>query len=354
MTPGAQEQRLTAQLLAGEQASSAEAAVRRILAVQGQDPRGFRLAVRARTTGGTAADVDAALTDRRSLVVSWLNRGTLHLVAAEDYWWLHPLTTPQLSTANARRLEQEGLSEADARRGLDLVVERIVHDGPTTRTELRVALDEAGIRTAGQALVHVLFAASLRRRIVRGPLRNGEHAYVLAETWLGPPPEPLDRRDALATLARRYLLGHGPADARDLAVWAGINLGDARLGLDGIAADTVQDADGLIALADPAGPSGTAPPRLLGSFDPVLHGWASRAATLGPHADQVVAGGVFRPFALVDGRAVATWRLDRGRVRLQALEPIRPADVDALAEDAGRALSYLGLPPAPLEIVDAP
>ncbi|MDQ1531360.1 MAG: hypothetical protein QOE37_1465 [Microbacteriaceae bacterium] len=354
MTPGAHEQRLTAQLLAGEPASSAEAAVRRILAVQGQDPRGFRLAVRARTTGGTAADVDAALTERRSLVVSWLNRGTLHLVAAEDYWWLHPLTTPQLATANARRLEQEGLSEADARRGVDLVVERIVHDGSKTRTELRAALDEAGIRTAGQALVHVLFAASLRHRVVRGPLRNGEHAYVLAETWLGPPPEALDRRDALARLARRYLLGHGPADARDLAVWAGINLGDARLGLDAIAADTVQDADGLIALADPAGRSGTAPPRLLGSFDPVLHGWASRAATLGPHADQVVAGGVFRPFALIDGRAVATWRLDRGRVRLQALEPIRPADVDALAEDAGRVLSYLGMPPAPLEILDAP
>ena len=46
-----------------------------------------------------AADVDAALEDR-TLVVSWLNRGTLHLVAAEDYWWLHPLTLPQLATSN--------------------------------------------------------------------------------------------------------------------------------------------------------------------------------------------------------------------------------------------------------------
>ena len=50
-----------------------------------------------------AADVDAALDDR-TLVVSWLNRGTLHLVAAEDYWWLHPLTLPQLATTNVRRL----------------------------------------------------------------------------------------------------------------------------------------------------------------------------------------------------------------------------------------------------------
>ena len=76
----------------------------RLLAVQGQDPRGFRLAVRARTRGLTAADVDRALTDDRSLVVTWLNRGTLHLVRSEDYPWLHALTAPPQATGIARRL----------------------------------------------------------------------------------------------------------------------------------------------------------------------------------------------------------------------------------------------------------
>jgi len=52
----------------------------------------------------SASDVDAALSQRRSLIVTWLNRGTLHLVRSEDYWWLHPLTTPQLRTGNSRRL----------------------------------------------------------------------------------------------------------------------------------------------------------------------------------------------------------------------------------------------------------
>ena len=50
------------------------AVAERLLAVQGQDPRGFRLAVRARTDGLTAADVDRALTEDRSLLVTWLNR----------------------------------------------------------------------------------------------------------------------------------------------------------------------------------------------------------------------------------------------------------------------------------------
>ena len=96
-------ERCAAQLLCGDPAGSAEEVVRRLLAIQAQDPRGARLAVRARSAGLSASDVDAALA-RRSLVVTWLNRGTLHLVSAEDYWWLHPLTNPQLRAGNSRRL----------------------------------------------------------------------------------------------------------------------------------------------------------------------------------------------------------------------------------------------------------
>lgn len=83
-------ERLTAQLLAGPPAPSAEAAAERLLAIQGQDPRGARLAVRARTAGLNASDLDRGLTDTRSLLITWLCRGTLHLVRAEDYSWLHP------------------------------------------------------------------------------------------------------------------------------------------------------------------------------------------------------------------------------------------------------------------------
>ena len=114
-------ERLTAQLLAGPPARDPVAVAERLLAVQGQDPRGARLAtVRARTAGGTtAADVDRALTEDRSLLITWLNRGTLHLVRSEDYPWLHALTTPPLLTGNARRLAQEGVAPADAERGVD-------------------------------------------------------------------------------------------------------------------------------------------------------------------------------------------------------------------------------------------
>ena len=102
-------ERLTAQLLAGRPATDPVAVAARLLAIQAQDMRGARLAIRARSNGLSAADVERALTQDRSLLVTWLNRGTLHLVRSEDYRWLHALTAPRLRTANARRLSQEGV-----------------------------------------------------------------------------------------------------------------------------------------------------------------------------------------------------------------------------------------------------
>ena len=107
--------RLTAQLLAGNPARDPVAVAERVLAVQGQDPRGFRLAVRARTKGVTAADVDRALTEERSLLVTWLNRGTLHLVRSEDYPLIHAVTTPPLRRSVERRLAHEGVPNGRSR-----------------------------------------------------------------------------------------------------------------------------------------------------------------------------------------------------------------------------------------------
>lgn len=336
--------RLTSQLLSGPRPTTAEAAVAHLLAAQGQDGRGFRLAVRPRTTGVTAADIDAGLTDRRSLVVTWLNRGTLHLVSAEDYWWLHPLTTPQLATSNATRLRLEGVSPEQADLGVQVIAEEVAAHGPRTRDELRDALDAARVPTADAALVHLLFAASLRADLIRGPMRGKQQCFVSAAAWLGAPPDPLDREEALARLARRYLTGHGPASERDLAKWAGITLRDARIGLAGAADEVIEGPDGLVDLADRTPPEDIPGPQLLGAFDPVLCGWASRDFIVGKHVGIVTNNGLFRPFALVDGRAVATWGLDTGRLTIRLLEPIKRARLTALRADAADVLRYLGLP----------
>jgi len=333
-------ERLTAQALSGPSLVDPVAVAERLLAVQGQDPRGFRLAVRARTEGLTALDVERALSEERSLVVTWLNRGTLHLVCSDDYPLLQALTTPPLLTSSARRLRQEGVSEAEAERALKAMERALADEGPLTRIELRDRLESAGVRTEGQAMIHLLFLAALRGLIVRGPMRGKQHAYVLVRDWLGTQ-KPVDRERALAELARRYLAGHQPANDRDLARWAGLPLRDARAGLEAIAAELEQGEDGLLRLAKREEAPPPPPPRLLGAFDPVLLGWTSREDILGPHTTLVTRNGIFHPFAMAEGRAVAKWGMPGGRLNVEPLERLTARVAAGLETDAADVTRFL-------------
>jgi winged helix DNA-binding protein len=262
-------------------------------------------------------------------VVGWLNRGTLHLVRREDYWWLHALTTPPLFTANARRLAQTGVTPDAADRGVAVIERALTDDGPLTRDELRARVDAASVATAGQALVHLLMLTCLRGVAVRGPLLGRRHAYVLARDWIGPPPR-VEREAALAELARRYLAGHAPADDRDLSKWAGLPLRDARAGLSRIAGEIEVRGE----------PARTC---LLDRWDPLLVGWASRGDLLEHYPRRGSPEAHFHPFAYVRGRAVATWGLRRGAV---AIDPpfvsLARADERALAADAEDVVRFFG------------
>jgi Winged helix DNA-binding domain len=322
--------RLTAQLLAGPPARDAVEATGRVFAVQGQDPRGFRLAVRARTAGVTAADVDRALTEERSLVVTWLNRGTLHLVRSEDYPVIQAVTAAPLRTTSERRLAQEGVPPDHADRGIEAIERALSDDGPLTSDALRERIAATGVRAEGPALYHLLFQASLRGLVVRGPMAGTKQAYALVRDWI-PEAKPVDRDRALGEFARRYLVGHAPATDRDLARWGGIPLRDARAGL--AAAPPPPENDDVE----------LPPPRLLGAFEPCLLGWASREDIVGATPNLVTVGGMFHPFAMVRGRAVARWKLaGDGQLELDPFRRISKADRAALDADAEDVRRFLG------------
>ena len=77
-------ERVRAQVLTGLRPADPVEAVRRVGALQAQDARALRLAIRARTTGVDAPAVQRALAEPGRLVVTWLMRGTLHAVPAGD------------------------------------------------------------------------------------------------------------------------------------------------------------------------------------------------------------------------------------------------------------------------------
>jgi hypothetical protein len=312
-----------------------------LLAVQAQDPRSARLAIRARTDRLLATDVARELVHTRALVVGWLARGTLHMVRAEDYAWLLGLTGPGRLAQSRRRLAQEGLTPEDVERGVETVEHALV-DGPLTRHDLAGRVQRRNIPAAGQAIVHLIMLAALRGIAIPAATRAGQQTFALTDDWLGHRPAAElhgDARDtALGELARRYLAGHGPAGPRDLARWAGLSLRDARLGLARIAGQLATPrADDLVSLHPDEPTDRPLRATLLPSFDPYMLGWYDRGfAVPSTHAKRVhPGGGMLRAVACDDGLAIATWRAERRASHLAVT--IASFDLPSAALDAALA-----------------
>jgi hypothetical protein len=156
--------------------------VHALCGVQAQYEMAAALAIRARTAGLVAADVERERVDARSVVRTWCQRSTLHLLAADDLCWLLPLVRPVFTWASRRRLAL-GLDAETAARGLRALRAALAEHGPLTRAELVEHLRRRGLRLEGQAAPHLLAYAALQGVVCCGPDRRGTPTYALLDDW---------------------------------------------------------------------------------------------------------------------------------------------------------------------------
>jgi hypothetical protein len=342
--------RLAAQWLAGPGTTPAES-VRRLCAVQGQDYPGALTSIALRTAERRRKDVEAALDDGE-IVRSWPMRGTLHVLAADDLPWMLELLSPRAMAGLAGRRERLQLTEAHVEHARELVVAALQGGRRLRRADLLAAIDAGGVATTGQRGYHLLWYLAQTATLCLGPTNGaGEQLFVLLDEWM-PTPRRLVGEEALAELARRFFLGHGPATVQDLARWSGITVRDARSGLAMVRLELAAlDVDGVEHLMDPATPDRLASCRaeaeglfLLPGFDEFVLGYGDRTAVLDAEfAQQIVPGGngMFRPTVVHGGRIVGTWQwTGRGAGRTVRATPLTafPAAVEAAIPGAAAEL----------------
>jgi len=344
--------RVTAQLLHQPRVRSVVDVVRNLGGVQAQVLSAAGLALRARTKGVKAQQVDRARTRDRSIVLTWAMRGTLHLIAAADYSRLIPLVT-QPHVANAhRRLKQEGVPAGQPEEAVRQIARMLKREGPLTRKEMAERLKRLGIHTAGQAIAHLVWLAAAEGLVCHGPDRDGEHCFVRVEDWLGKS-KPVERERALADLALRYLNAHAPAAPADLAFWSGIRMADAQRAWKLIAGrlvevETSRGPRWTLQSARGQAPSGVV--RLLPAFDEYLLGWTDRdVAVAAEHRTKINRGGGWlHPVVLADGQVVATWSAKqfskKMRIELGAFRPLSSEQKNGVADEAKEIAGYLGVP----------
>ncbi|MEV4390004.1 winged helix DNA-binding domain-containing protein, partial [Micromonospora sp. NPDC049580] len=296
---------------------------------------------------------------RREALRTWPMRGTVHLVPPADTRWMLELTGVRSLAGAATRRTQLGLTEADADRALDVLGAALVGGRRLTRAECLAALRAAGLSTDGQRGYHLLWYASVRGVTCVAPNVGTDQTFALLDEW-APEQRHLDRDEALALLAHRYVRGHGPVTAREFAGWSGLTLTDARRGLAAageLLSTVLVDGEPMhvdAALCDTALAGARAPQAdvlALPGFDEYLLGYRDRTLMLDPaHQAAVVPGnnGIFQATVVRAGRVVGVWKRTLGRAAVTvAIRPLTTLDAGerARVEQAlGRYADFLGLP----------
>ena len=341
--------RLTQQRLVGAPFEQPAEAVHWLAAVQAQEYAEAKWSLGQRTRGCTDADVEAAC-DRGEILRTHVLRPTWHFVTPADVRWLLRLTGPRVLARSRSRYAELGLDERTLARG-HAALQRALDDGePRTRTELARCLRGAGVDPDGQRLPHLLMHAELDQLICSGPRHGKSHTYTLLDRR-APAAAPRPREEAVAELVLRYFRSHGPATVDDFTAWSSLTVADTKAGLELVGEQLTWEEDerGVRSYADPAGtdpgPTGSAAPQLVPTFDETLVAYRGLRAVLshdGPQArflDRAV---------VIAGLTVGTWRraFTKSGVVITArlYGPLTPAQSEALAEVADRFGRFLGLP----------
>src|SRR5262249_45531431 len=145
------------------------------------------------------------------IIRTHLLRPTWHFVAPEDIRWLLELTAPHVNRRCGPNYRKYELDSAVFKRS-HRVLTKALRDGKyLTRAALKAALSKSGVAADDTVrMAHLLLRAELDGVVCSGPRAGKQFTYALFEERV-PQTKPVAREEALARLAQRYFLSHGPA-----------------------------------------------------------------------------------------------------------------------------------------------
>ncbi len=271
--------------LIGPGAPDAATAARDIVGVQAQYENPALLALALRTAGTPTADaLRTALYDDHSLVRTWGQRDTLHILAPEDW--------PLVASAQ-RAWPQSGRRDAMPTQS-DLDAALAAFEAATTplvRSDLFGCLEPRFVAEVAQhpsfgkdperfAAGRLIWQLALAGHICVAQKSGAEQAYAPRHLWHPNLPWPdVSSNAAAAELVRRYLSTYAPATPADVAHFFGARTGDAKSWLKTLAHETTPigcgTRKGLLALKKDVEtltkePNGAWPVVLLAGFDTAL------------------------------------------------------------------------------------
>ncbi len=283
-------------------------------AMQAQDYFMVKWAVGIRLPNSTDRDIETAI-DRGEVIRTHLLRPTWHLVSAADIHWMLELTAHQIKATLKSRHSELGLSEEIMLQSNALIRQALSDGNHLTRNEILSVLDRNGVPTDENRAYHLLLRAELDGIICSGMSKGKNPTYALLEERV-PKPTPLSRETALANLAIRYFVSHGPATLQDFGWWSGFPVNDATRALEmakpGLVSEKIGPQVYWFSNSTSVPARDTEKVCLLPAYDELLISYKDRSASLPfeKFKKAVSDNGIFRPVILVNGQVVGLWKRD--------------------------------------------
>jgi hypothetical protein len=321
-------------------------------AVQSQDYLAAKWAIGQRLRSSTDATFDEAFS-RGEILRTHVLRPTWHFVSPGDLRWMLALTAPHVRALLAYYNRQHGLDRRVFARSNVAIAKALQGGNHLTRDELGEVLRRAKVGGSPARRTNILLNAELDAVVCSGPLRGKLHTYALLDERAPCVARVPSRDEALAELARRFFVSHGPATLRDYAWWSGLTVVDAKAGVETatprlareiVAGNTYffEDRDVPRARNDSA-------MYLLPNFDEYLVAYVDREALLDPrHRSRLTARDnvLFQNVVVHGGRVVGTWRRtlkkDSVSVATDLLVRFGAAERQALAAAIALYARFLG------------
>ncbi|MFD0153800.1 winged helix DNA-binding domain-containing protein [Streptomyces sp. NPDC055721] len=336
---------LARQLLLDRAPVDVEEALRRVVALQAQQPGSPYVALWNRVAGFDAGRFDGAVEEFRA-VRSTLMRLTLHVVHVEDYRAFREGMEPTLrgSRLGDHRFRAAGFTPADA----DALLPGLLAYAERARTgaEMLSRLQEGRGGPVESVVWRMIRQYAPLWHAPTGP----PWSYGTAQSFVTANALP-EHRDpdavaaGLAVLVRRYLEGFGPASVADVAQFSMTQRGRVREALEALddRVERLEGPDGVVLYDVPGAvrpdEDVPAPPRLMAMWDSILLAYADRGRVIPPEYRKSVirVNGDVLPTLLVDGYVAGVWRPVGGGIEVSAFRPLPAAVWEELAEEA-RAL----------------
>lgn len=342
-------QRLTNQQLAGSAFTQAHELVSYMGAIQAQDFAGAKWAIGNRIKNITDALVEKDFNEGKILRTHVL-RPTWHFVSPEDIGWMLKLSAPRLKILLKGMLSRLGIGDDILIKSKKLIIATLIGGKQLSREKLLPLFIKNGIDTDTFKLGFFLMDAELDGLICSGARRGKQFTYALLEERVHSPRH-LDRDESIAELARRYFISRGPATVQDFSWWSGLNLTEAKKGLELNKPYLIHETiNGQTYWFSPEVASHNKKAEnsiyLLPPFDEYAVAYKSRSLSLDPQHGVLTGNGIFKPTIIINCKISGIWKRTekKGKVSIETMPftSLSIQSVKKIEKEADRYNQFLG------------